>query len=419
MNIHRNTPDPVGLIIAQEIQQEVVASDSAAADRGLQMGFIQEWLDYHHANPFPDQARISELLNDWLSRYPSGRRSQLENQIANPEKNLDAISELWVYETLQRLGLTVDEVNPKVQVKAGTDDRTPDFKVSDRTGECFVEVTTLHPEPPTRSRKLERDVADALGTIQSPEFHALLRTEGELTEMPPRNKIIKPVEELLARHTADQVERMKIYPRCVVDHHDWRMQIEIVPRGKQNRRDGPLSVAPPPWTTMVNDVRRFLTKLQKKAHRYPNLSAPLVVAINAPGLIKPNDSEDILSALIGDEARQDSLWVMPSQGTKNTRVKAIWAWAANPYSTAATPRMYINAETSGTIPESFRGMPHTEIFPTSRTVDNRTGRDLEDVLNTGTTWPQPFVRHYETIPFLKRGEYIPFDDERNGAANTL
>ena len=383
------------------------------------MGFIQEWLDYHHANPFPDQARISELLNDWLSRYPSGRRSQLEDQIANPEKTLDAISELWVYETLQRLGLNVDEVNPKVQVKVGTPDRTPDFKVSDWTGECFVEVTTLHPQPPTPSRKLEQDVTDALQTIQSSEFHAFLQTEGELAKMPPRNKIIKPVEDLLARHTADQVERMPLHPWCIVEHDDWRMHVTIVPRGKQNRRNGPLSVAPPPWTGPVHDVRRFLTKLQKKANRYPNLGAPLVVAINAPGLIKPNDSEDILSALIGNEARRDSLWLRPDQSAKNSRLGAVWAWAASPYGTAATPRMYINAETSGTIPEAFRAMPHTEVFPTSRTVDNRTGRDLEDVLNTGTTWPQPFVRRYETIPFLKRGEYIPFDDERNGAATTL
>jgi hypothetical protein len=374
------------------------------------MGFIQEWQDYHQANPFPDQAQIGELLNDWLSRYPSGRRSQLEDQIANPEKTLDAISELWVYETLQRLGLAVDEVNPKVRVKANAPDRTPDFKVSDRTGECFVEVTALHPEPPTPSRKLEYDVTAVLRTIQSSEFHAFLDTEGDLTEMPPRRTIVNPVEKLLARYTADQVEDMPDHPQCIVQHRDWRMQITIVPRGKHNRQAGRLSVAPPPWNGTFRDVRRFLEKLKKKANRYPGLNSPLVVAINAPGLIKPDDNEDILSALIGDAAHRDSLWIGPNRRAKNTRLTAVWAWSASPYSTAATPRMYINAEASGTIPESFHAMPHTEIVPPSGEVTHQTGRSLEDILETCATWPEPFARRYETLPFLKRGEYIPIDD---------
>ena len=356
------------------------------------MGFIQEWLDYHRANPFPDQARISELLNDWLSRYPSGRRSQLEDQIGDPMKTLDAISELWVYEALQQLGLNVDEVNPRVKVRAGAPDRTPDFRVSDRTGECYVEVTALHPEPPTPSRKLERDVADALRTIQSSEFHAFLETQGGLTAMPPRSKIVNPLEDLLSQYTPDQVEGMPQYPSCIVQHNDWQMRITIVPRSKQNRQAGPLSVAPPGWSGPIRDVHRFLQKLKKKSNRYPNLSAPLVVAINAPGLIHPDDSEDILSALVGNEATRDSLWIGPDQRTKNTRVTAVWVWAASPHSAAATPRLYINSEASGTIPEAFRTMPHTAIVPTSREVTSRTGRTLEDILKIGTTWPEPFVR---------------------------
>ena len=373
------------------------------------MGFVSEWLDYHQANPYPDQTRITELLNDWLSRYPSGRRSQLEDQIGDPTKTLDAISELWVYETLHQLGLTVDEVNPRVKVRASAPERTPDFKVSDRTGTCYVEVTALHPEPPTPSRKLEWDVTDALRTIQSSEFHVFLETEGVLTAMPPRSTFVKPLEDLLSRYTPDQVEGMPQPPSCVVQHNDWRMRITIFPRSKQNRQTGPLSVAPPGWGGPVRDVPRFLKKLKTKSNRYPNLGAPLMVAINTPGLIRPDDVEDILSALMGTEAKRDSLWIGPDRRTKNTRVAAVWAWAASPHSAAATPRLYINAEASGIIPEAFCAMPHTEIVPTSREVTSRTGRTLEDILKIGTTWPEPFVRRYETLPFLKRGEYIPID----------
>lgn len=374
------------------------------------MGFVSEWLDYHQANPYPDQTQVSELLNDWSSRYPSGRRSQLEDQIGDPMKFLDAISELWVYETLQQLGLNVDEVNPRVQVRAGTADRTPDFRVSDRTGECYVEVTALHPEPPTPSRKLEWDVTDVLRTIQSSEFHVFLETEGVLTAMPPRSKIVKALEDLLSRYTPNQLEPMVQPPSCVVQHNDWRMRITIFPRSKQNRQTGPLSVAPPGWSEPVRDVPRFLRKLKTKSNRYPNLGAPLVVAINTPGLIRPDNTEDILSALIGNEAKCDSLWIGPDQRTKNSRVAAVWAWSASPYSAAATPCMYINGESPGTIPEAFRAMPHTEIIPSSREVTHRTGHTLEDILKTGTTWPEPFVRRYETLPFLKRGEYIPIYD---------
>ena len=117
------------------------------------MGFVEDWLAYKRKNPNPEPRKIQELLDDWLFRYPPGRLSRLEMQIQNPEKELDAISELWVYDTLGKLGLQVD-VNPAVEVKKGADCCTPDFRISDGNYHCYSDVTALHPEPPGRTRKL-------------------------------------------------------------------------------------------------------------------------------------------------------------------------------------------------------------------------------------------------------------------------
>ena len=386
------------------------------------MGFIEELNAHRRANPDPDEGQINKLIQEWLSRYPTGRRSQLEQQIQNPEKELDALTELWVYETMSRLGLSI-EVNPLVTVKPGSDPRTPDFRVSDGKTKCYVEVTHLRHEPADTTRKLESQITDFLRSIKNSAFYAVLRSEGTLSSMPRKKTIIKPVTDLLASCNPDEVRRTGHLPSCVIRHQNWRMSVTLHPRVNPGSPTDRLSVAPPGWTKGVDDVRRFREKLIAKSKRYPNLDAPLIIAINAPDLIRPDDSEEVLLALLGSEhisyvkdhpeipsrlvRKGDGLWLRGDFQPRNRRVAAVWCWSGHPYGVATTPRLYLNAEAPGQLPPAFLRMPYTEVFTSTGHYEARPGSSLEDILGVQSVWPKPFIRHFDAEAFFTRGIFVP------------
>ena len=385
------------------------------------MGIIEELNAHRKANPDPDEEQINKLIQEWLSRYPAGRRTQLEQQIQDPAKKLDALTELWVYETLSRLGLTI-EVNPPVTVKPGSDPRTPDFRVSDGKTECYVEVTLLRHEPDL-TRKFERQITNLLQSIENSSFYAFLRSEGTLSSMPRKKTIIKPVTDLLAIHTPDEVRRTGQLPSCLIRHESWQMSVTLHPRVNLGSPTSRLPVAPPGGTKGVDDVRRFRNKLRDKSNRYPNLDAPLIIAINAPGLIQPDDSEEVLLAILGSEhisyvkdhpeipsrliRKGDGLWLRGDFQPRNSRVAAVWCWSAHPYGVATTPRLYLNAEAPGQLPPAFLRMPHTEVFTSTGQHEARSGHSIEDILGVQSVWPKPFIRYFDAEAFFTRGIFVP------------
>ena len=237
------------------------------------MGYIEEFNAYRKANPTPDKKQINELVDEWLSRYPSGRRSQLEQQIRDPAKELDALTELWVYETLSCLGLSID-VNPPVRLVPGADPRTPDFRVFDGTAICYVEVTLLKHKPLDLTRKLEARVVDVLRSIKGSPFHVFLDSEGTLTNMPSRRKILEPVETLLSNYTTDELRGMEHPPSCVIRHENWRMLATMLPRSLPIKSDAPLSIAGPSWANGVEDVQRFRQQAQGEIQALPQPGHP-------------------------------------------------------------------------------------------------------------------------------------------------
>ena len=388
------------------------------------MGLIDEFNAHRKANPDPDEGRINKLIQEWLSRYPRGRCAQLEQQIQNPAKELDALSELWVYETLSRLGLSID-VNPPVEVKPGSDPRTPDFRVSDGKTKCYVEVTLLRQEPADITRKLESQITNFLRSIQNSTFHVFLRSEGELSNIPRKNTIMEPVRELLSTYTPEEVRRLDQMPSCTIHHDGWQMSVTLYPRGNPGLPTDKLSVAPPAWTKGVDDIRRFRKKLKDKSNHYPNLDAPLIVAINSPNLIHPDDNEEVLSALLGVEyvsyvedhpeipsrliRKGNGFWLRGDLQPQNSRVAAVWCWSAHPYGTATTPRLYINAEVPCELPSALLSMPYTEVFTSTGHCETRPGHSLGDILGIQSIWPKPFIRHFDSEAFLTRGIFVPTD----------
>ena len=386
------------------------------------MGFIEEFNAHRRANPDPDEDQVNKLIEEWISRYPSGRRAQLEQQIRDPAKELDALTELWVYQTLSCLGLNI-EVNPLVTVKPGADPRTPDFGVSDDGTKCYVEVTLLRHEPVDLTRNLESQITTLLRSIENSAFYAILRSRGTLSSMPKKRTVIKPVMDLLASYSPDEVRAMGRLPSCVICHDNWQMSVTLCPRVSPGSSTDRLSVAPPAWTKGVDDVRRFRKKLRDKSNRYPNLDGPLIVAINSPDLIRPDDSEEILQALLGLEyvayvedhpeipsrlvRKGDGLWLRGDLQPKNSRVAAVWCWSAHPYGTATTPRLYINVEAQRELPSAILRMPHAEVFASTGQHIARDGTSIEDILGVGSVWPKPFIRYFDAEELLVRRNFVP------------
>ena len=388
------------------------------------MGYIDEFIAYRKSNPIPDKKQINELVNEWLSRYPSGRRSQLEQQILDPVKELDALTELWVYETLTCLGLTI-EVNPQVRLVPGADPRTPDFMVTDGISKCYVEVTLLKHEPPDRTRKLEAEITNVLRSIKGSPFHVFLSSEGTLTNMPSKKKVLQPVEALLSRYTPDDLRRMEYPPSCIIRHENWQMSAAIEPKSLPSKPNAPLSIAGPGWAGGVEDAQRFRKKLKAKSNHYPNLDAPLVVAVNSPDLIRPDDTGEVLIALLGTEQvsyvmghpeipskltrKGDGLWLRGDLRAQNSRVAGVWCWSAHPYGDATTPRMYLNTETPSKLPSAFLRLPYTKVFTSTGEHKAQPGDSLENILGVESSWPRPFVRHYDTKALFACGIYVPTD----------
>ena len=396
------------------------------------MGLIDEFNAHRKANPDPDESQINRLIQEWLSRYPPGRRAQLEQQIQDPAKELDALTELWIYETLSCFGLDI-EVNPTVTTTPGSALRTPDFRVSDGKVKCYVEVTLLKHEPADITRKLESQITNVLRSIENSAFHVFLRSKGTLSNLPSRKKILQPVSDLLSSYTPDEVRSLGRLPSCIIQHDRWQMSVTLYPRGNPGLPTGRLSVAPPAWTKGVDDVRRFRQKLRGKSNHYPNLDGPLIVAINSPDLIHPDDSEDVLSALLGAEhvayvedhpeipsrliRRGDGLWLRGDLQPQNLRVAGVWCWSAHPYGVATTPRLYLNTEAPGELPSTFLRMPCTEVFPSTGQYETRPGHSLEDILEVQSIWPKPFIRHFDAEALLTRGIFAPTESSETKEVN--
>ena len=239
----------------------------------------------------PEYGRIRCMLERWVSRVPKDQQKRVVANLrhsipgsAKEEYQFNATwFELFVHEFLRGTGGQV-EVEPTIN------ERTPDFRVTEKQGggrqvDYVLEAKDLDLE---RSTALERSwnelsAIDVLDEIKSPRFALLVSTSGKLESSPKKKDIKRPFEELAKRASYEELLQATEAPGF--SHHDlptarfkhgnWCVTGRLYPVFPVNEQgvhrfvgvlSGPAS--------HINDIGKTKNSLYEKAKKYkcaPNL----------------------------------------------------------------------------------------------------------------------------------------------------
>ena len=167
--------------------------------------------------------------------------------------------------------------------------QTPDFRVSQGGKSIYVEATavglTSNPFHPSRN---EQDAIDKLNTLKSSQFSLLLDMEGTLKTTISQKSLAGRVKELLKNDDPDEVKAeiakfgRRAAPSDKIKIGDWTLTVRLEPNRKDGRSgnsDVPIvrEYFPAKRIDPISPVRK---PLKKKAKKYRELDAPLVIAVN-------------------------------------------------------------------------------------------------------------------------------------------
>lgn len=303
-------------------------------------GELQYW--YLERSGRPEAGRIRALLEEWFAAFPEQHREELRRrlQASDDVTFLAAFSELYFHALLRALGYEV-EVHPVAPSGA---EKRPDFLVSDAGAVRFyLEVTlaTDASEEESAAQARADRVFSTLGELESPNFFLLADVRGAPATPPPGRRLRSRLEKWLRTLDPDQTsaeiaERgTEACPTLPFEHDGWRIEFSAVPKSPEKR--GRPEVRPIGGemygAKLVRPEKSVRNKVEKKATRYDDLSAPYVIAVN---LDTPfGDDDSFLDALLGTSAVQlspggaatnvrvpDGVW-HGETGPKNTRVSAV------------------------------------------------------------------------------------------------
>ena len=198
----------------------------------------------------PEFERVRCMLERWVERLPKERQQKaVANLRHNPpgsrQKEIQfnaAFFELFLHEFL--LG-----TEGEVVVEPMIDGLTPDFEVTEELAgrsqlTYMVEAKDIDLE---RGSKLEGDwnerrALDSLDEISSPDFHLIVRMDGNLESLPPKAHLKKPFEKLLKE--ANYVEVLRVaqgqfnlehLPAASFPHGSWTVTGYLMPVSPEHR----------------------------------------------------------------------------------------------------------------------------------------------------------------------------------------
>ena len=290
---------------------------------------------YFHDN----ESRDLNKFGPWFDKYPLKHRKDLRERFRSDDDQHHggAFFELFLHELLTRLGFSL-KVHPKI-TGAST---TPDFHVCHGDQHFYLEATVTGQVsgPFTRNRN-EQDVINKLNTLTSMDFQIGIHMEGKLSTTLGRERVVRPFKELLNAHNPDEVQRLidekgpTAAPSRRIECRSWSLQgwlkpVALEKRGSSRAQQLVLDSYRALWTNPVIPVRKAL---KKKARKYGNLDAPLVVAVNARDMFYNGKDHD-LEVLLGKErllySRENpDLPSVPDRElngvwSQNSRIDAVW-----------------------------------------------------------------------------------------------
>jgi hypothetical protein len=311
----------------------------------------------------PEAARVRQLLEDWLARYPAHGRDALIARLRSTidDQHRGAFFELFVHELLLARAHRILEIEPKLPHTP----KSPDFLVQAKEGhrlylECVLATGRSQQEVATQARL--NQALSALDRTPSPRHFLDLTVHGAPTAPISIKTMTKALRTWIAG-LPDDDSAMDAAPFQHTEHGA-TISLRAFPRRHPERAHRAIGARffPASQVTVDDDVKGAL---EKKASRYGALALPYVIAVNALGLFARDDAA--VDALLGSpcmlreqtangfthrESRNpDGVWCGPS-GARRKGLSAVvstegvdaWNFAVrrgrlirNPWATAQVP----------------------------------------------------------------------------------
>lgn len=284
-----------------------------------------------------EAARVRDLIEDWISRYPDEDRGVMVARLRSKidDAHQSAFFELALHELLLTTGHTIVAIEPKLEHTA----YSPDFLVQAPNGSRFyleaVVATAKSAQEVAADKRLNVAIA-AIERVASPAHFLDLSIEGKPTQ-PIRGRHLLGALTAWVATLPDSDEAQHVPPFV---YEAYGAKFTITAPFRRNRRGEPRERAigmqslEPYWGTPGDGIRE---SVGKKASKYGELDAPYIVAVNATG--EYQNDKDAFDALLGspciivrryDDGRSehresrnpDGVW-RGKNGPRNTGLSAV------------------------------------------------------------------------------------------------
>lgn len=246
----------------------------------------------------PEAARVRELIESWVSRYPEEHRPAMvaRLRLRIDDAHQSAFFELALHELLLVTGHVIVAIEPKLEHTT----YSPDFLVQAPDGTRFyleaVVATAKSAQAVAADKRLNVAIA-VIERVECPAHFLDLHVEGKPTQ-PIRGRQLRGA---LAAWIADlpDSDEANLAPPFVYEAFGAKFTITAFHR---NHRAEPGERAigaqwmEPYWGTPGDGIRE---SLNKKASKYGELDAPYVIAVNATG--EYQKEVDAIDAAFGSE----------------------------------------------------------------------------------------------------------------------
>ena len=321
---------------------------------------------------------LLQRYETWFERYPQYAQESLRQRLANGKSVLGAWFELLLHELLFQLGCKVHVTD------IDNTEKTPDFLVSHGGYNCYVEATTVNPadNPSMVDRHLE-DAISMLNKLDSSKFQLGLSVEGRISRTLSRKELKSTFGKLLSEHDPAMVRKhISLWgeysaPYAEIKDKGWVLRGElrpIPPEGKH--RTSPDLIVDLGGGYSGDASPKVQETVSKKAKKYGQLDAPLIVAVNVLDVRFGREAE--AAALLGQEQiryypnhpeihdqlvrKPDGVWVQGGYKPRYTRLAGVTMFNGFlPWSPQGSACLYVNPFGHNTdLPQPLYRLPHAK-----------------------------------------------------------
>ena len=355
-----------------------------------------------------DSARVRSCLESWFQALPGSRKAGFAGAFRTPldTQFTASVYELYLHELLRRRGCEL-EIHP--DNPSGKTSR-PDFRVvePDQSVMFLEAVFASDISDPDRAAEARKNVVyDCLNSIDSPDFFLGMIMRGDPKTPPPAKRMRAEVaawistlswDDLSSESAVDGSDR----PHYQFDHDGW--SIEFLAHAKSEANRGKPDVRPVgirssgvQKSTHVDAMRRAI---RKKANKYGDIQAPLVIALNLGRFHASH--EDALQALYGDVQYRIPVGDVAAEPEPSRIRNGVWTGRSGPrcrrvsavlfsphisaWSLAARPiRLYPNPWAHQPYEGVLQVFP--QAVPVGDLIEQAEGLHPRDVLDLWETWP--------------------------------